>query len=261
MVKKVTKSDASAVDSVFGSAEVLPAAKPKSKKGDKERVPMGTPKTSFQAYIAMMLVVDALESIKDQYDQEFKQGEAYKHFHKTLCSTGQKPEAFEGFEGDATAQFQFRRKSSFKPEQTYGDSTLGEKLTEYNVPFEKEESVPERFVINPLILEDQSKLIELSKAIQKLGLDFQVIQKQQPVFKYVITDDAYAAVAKIKDNTDRLEILRALSTPAVAQPKLGGQDEKSVECLEKALDIIKANKILDLSLTVPKKKKSSYPKD
>lgn len=251
--KTAGMSDAQVIAAMMGKMSAAPSTKPKGSK-DRDRHEMDA---GFETFIAVQLVSDAIEAIKDQQEKFYKHGKAMDVFGEYLSKYHSKPEAFDAFYRDATCQFQFRRKASIRPDQDFPLLTkpLVEVMVENAIPFEKKESVPERLIINPLILEDQAALAKLSRALMNANLGFDVIQKQEPVYKYTITDAAYKAVADIKDETVRIELLRALSTPACSQPKLGGMDETNDDCLDRCLQILRDQKILNTAKDLPKKKK------
>jgi len=251
--KTAGMTDEAVIAAMMGNLPTAPGgAKPKGK--DREKVQMDA---GFETFIALQLVSDSIDAVKEQQEKQYKHGVAMDEFYKFLNKYKSKPEAFDAFFKDATCQFQFRRKASIKPDAEFPalQKSLVEVLVENAIPFEKKESVPERLVINPLILEDQGALAKLSRALMNLDLGFQAIQKQEPVYKYTFTDAAFKAVAEVKDETTRQELMRAMSTPACSQPKLGGLDETDGNCLARALKILSDAKILETAKDLPKKKK------
>ena len=225
----------SAIASVFGAAAaVAPSPAKKGKKSDKPQVEMTE---EFEGYVALILVEKALEGVKKQLDKQFKDGEAFEHFDGELVASHRQPETFEGLCGRASAQFQFKKRSAgFNGE-------IAAMLDEQGIAYERSEKVPERFTINPQVLEDQVLLGKLAVAIKNMGVD--VIQKQSPVYSYQFNEETLAQVAKIKDDTVRSEILRAISSIAVAQAKIDGVDAKG-GALEAALEILQEKGILSV---------------
>lgn len=234
MATKTTQK-AKAIENVFGSAVATKGkAKSKKSKGDKPELEM---KEGFDTYVALILTEKALDGVKKQLEGQYKE-DAYEHFCTLIHETeGKKPESTVGVEGDATALFQFKKRGAgFNQE-------VADKLDENNIPYDKTEVVPERFIINPELLGDQKKLGELAQAIEKMGLDFDVIQKQQPTYKYNIDDETLKKISKIKDQDIRDELVKAVSSVAVSQAKIGGVDAKG-GALDAAIKILKENGIL-----------------
>ena len=87
----------------------------------------------------------------------------------------------------------------------------------------------------------QAMLEKLSKAILGLGLDYQVVEKQKPKFKYQFNETTIKQVSELKDPTERAEILRAISSIAVAQAKLDVEGN----VLDAALEILREEGILN----------------
>lgn len=236
MAKKPTKStETNATAAVFGTAAVIETPTSNSKKKDKPQVKMGTKKDSFKGYVSLILVEKALEGAKKQLEEQFKDRDAFEYFHDRVVKTGSQPSAMEGVEDCAVAQFQFKKRSAGF------DEAVAERLAKNNITCERVESIPERFVINPLLLQDQVMLEKLSKAILGLGLDYQVVEKQKPKFKYQFNDATIKQVSELKDPVERAEILRAISSIAVAQAKLDVEGN----VLDAALEILREEGILN----------------
>jgi hypothetical protein len=234
--KSAKAQEKAAIASVFGSAAAVDVPAKKGKKNDKPQIEMSE---EFEGYVALILVEKALEGVKKQLDKQFKDGEAFEHFDGELIASHKQPETFEGLCGRASAQFQFKKRSAgFNGE-------IAAMLDEQNIAYDRSEKVPERFTINPQVLEDQALLGKLAVAIKGMGVSYDVIQKQAPVYSYQFNEATLAQVAKIKDDTVRSEILRAISSIAVAQAKIDGADAKG-GALEAALEILQEKGILSI---------------
>lgn len=234
--KTVTNPGTDAIANVFGQAAVIETPKGGKAKKAKPIVAMGNSRNSFEGYVSLILVEKAIEGAKSTFEKQFKQVDAFDYFHNEVVKTGVQPSPFEGHEGVATAQFQFKKKPAGFNED------VANRLRQNNISFDRNEAIPERFVINPLLLQDQEKLAQLSIAIQKLGLDYQVVVKQEPSYKYQFNDTTVQQISKMKDPVERAEILRQISLIAVAQAQL----EVSGNVLNKALEIIREKNILDM---------------
>lgn len=249
-------SDAEAINALMNGVATVPSPKPKSSSANREVVEM-TDK-EFESYIALEMLADAVETVKEELDGRFKKGFAMDHHLENLVKTGAKPDAFDAIGGEAACQFQHRKRSAVKPTEDFPllQKKLVDVLNENNIPYERKESVSERLIINPEISDNQEILAKMARALLSADLGVQAIMKQEAVFKYSFTDATFAAIAKVKDPAIRKELFKAVSTPAISQQKLCGLE--GLDCLDKALEIIQKRKILDLAKVLPKKKKSSY---
>lgn len=236
VVKKSTKNkkeEKAAIADIFGSKAAVAPEPVATKKKDKDR-PKIEMSEEFESYVAIKLLKKAIEGAEKQLDKQFKDREAFEYFHQELVRTGSQPASFDGINNKATAQFQLKKRSA----GFSGD--IADQLGKLDIAFEKTEKIPERFTINPQLLEDQELLGKLAVAIKKMGVDYDVIQKQKPVYSYQISKETAAQVSKIKDNTIRAEIVRNIFSIAVAQPKI----DTEKDALEEALEILQENGIL-----------------
>jgi len=232
---KTKKAEKAAISEIFGAS--APAAKPAKKKG-KER-PQIEMSDEFEGYVAVKLLMKALEGVEKQLDRQFKDTEAFEHFHSELIRTQAQPATAEGVNGRATAQFQFKKRShGFSQE-------VAAQLDELEISYEKSEKIPERFTINPQVLEDQELLGKLAVAIKKMGVDYDVIQKQEPVYSYQISSETASQIAQLADKTISAELVRSVFSLAVAQAKIDGVDAKG-GALEAALEILQEKGILSI---------------
>lgn len=229
------KNDKKAIKEVFDDAAIM-MEEPKSKgeKGDYDYVQMGNGKDSLQGYVAILLVKKALEAQEERLSKRFKNVDAFTYFHKQVVKTGAQPAPVLGVEENASAQFQCRKKPNF-------DETVAKMLADAGVNCERAEQIPERFVINPVLLEDQVMMGKFAVAIQGLGLDYQVVVKQQPKYKFNVTEETYLQISKIKDSELRSRLLASISIIAVAQPQLATVDG---DVIAAALDILREKNIL-----------------
>jgi hypothetical protein len=239
--KPSKKAADAAVLSVFGQAPEK-ATTPETTKGGKERDqhPMGDDKNSFEGYVSLILIEKAIKGMKESMAGYFK-SKAFDIFSSLVAKTGTQPEAFEGTEGCAVAQFQFKKAATVTP-------ALADILTQNGVSHERTESVPECFIINPLLLKDQDMMRKLALAIQSvqesLGIDYNIIEKQKPVYKYHVTKKSIVEVSQIQDPKLRSELMQEITSIAVAQGQL--EVEKGEDVLQKAFEIVRKNGILNI---------------
>jgi len=234
---KTKKAEKAAISEIFGASAPV-AEKPKKKGKGKDR-PQIEMSEEFEGYVAVKLLIKALEGVEKQLDRQFKDTEAFEYFHSELIRTQSQPSTADGVNGRASAQFQFKKRS-------HGFSAdVAAQLDELEISYEKSEKIPERFTINPQVLEDQELLGKLAVAIKKMGVDYDVIQKQEPVYSYQIAAETAAQIAQIKDKTISAELVRSVFSLAVAQAKIDGVDAKG-GALESALEILQEKGILSI---------------
>lgn len=230
------KEEKAAISEIFGSNTPVVQPEKKGKGKDRPKIEMSE---EFEDYVAVKLLIKALEGVEKQLDRQFKDTEAFEYFHSELCRTQSQPSTAEGVHGRATAQFQFKKRGhGFSKE-------VADQLDGHQISYEKTEKIPERYTINPQILEDQELLGKLAVTIKNLGVDYDVIEKQEPVYSYQITSETASQIAKIKDNTIRAELIRSVFSLATAQAKLDGVDAKG-GALEAALEILQEKGILSI---------------
>ena len=210
MVKKI--SEAAAIKDVFGKAVV--AEKPK-KAEEHKVVEMGD---EVAHYVALAVASKTIKPLEDLIGGRIKQ-EATIMFLDTLIRTKTKPEAFTAVHGDSSIQIQFKAATSISAE-------VAERCQKSGVTLTTAEKVPERFVINPAIFADQEKLGKLAVALQGLGIA-DIIQKQESSVSYKVADSTFADIANLKDPVERAELMRAVSTLAIAQVALDGVQFKA----------------------------------
>jgi hypothetical protein len=208
-VKKVNRKEA--IAHVFGTATTATTTTKAKKSTASEEFSEG-----FQNYVALLIIEKAIGGVKKQLEGQYKE-EAYSLFIEEVAANERKPDSIKAEYEDATATFQFKKRS-----QGFSSAVV-EQLNEYDITYVSEETIPERYVINPEILDDQTKLGKLAEAIMSLNLGFDVIQKQNPQFKYNISSDTFKHIAKVKDPEVLAELVKAVSTVAVSHAKLSGE--------------------------------------
>ena len=243
VTKKTTKttSATSAINSIFGAAAAAPVEVKKGKGGDEPPVEMGE---NLAHLVACTLAIKSIEPIEETLQGELK-AEVFDMFMTRLSTSGQKPGSFHGAHGDSSVQFQFKAKASVPAD-------IAERLKKNGVAVETVEDVRECYIINPAIFQDQDKLGKLAIALQGLGFT-DVVQKQQGATTFKLTESSFADMAKIADATERAEMVRATSTIAIAQVKIGGEDAKTESASSKAFTRL-AGIIGSLKALIAKKK-------
>ena len=226
--KDVKKNEKDAIADVFGNATVTKAPEKPKKSKDREEVEMGE---SFDTFVFATVASNALKGVVEQLGEQFKTS-AFETFREKILATGIQPETFNGIRGEAQAAFEYRKRSAGLPAE------MAERFDKLGIPYDSTDEVPERFVINPEVLGNQELLGKLAMALKEVkdfaGID--IIQKQEASRKYQINDATIKAVVeKVKDKDEQSEILRSISTIAVARPKINGEDAKDESAVSKAL--------------------------
>jgi len=215
------KKDIKTLENIFGSAtEISAKAKPKSKRAEKKL------DIEFELYVALLILSKAIEGVMGNREESFKK-KAGEVFTEDVSKNGRKPDNFDGVSGKASAVFQYKKRG-------FGfSSKIAEILDKNNIPYEKEEKIAEHFIVNPEVLADQEKMLEVAKAIEKLDMPFQVILKQKAEYKYQFTDETFAAIAALQDEALRETLTKDIATIAISSPKLD-----SANAVEEALSIV-----------------------
>jgi len=238
--KKPTAAEtAAAIAEMFEEAAPTPRKK-KTAATDRDVIEV----ENLQVLAATKRVIAAMESI---YDDEYDSAKAVlmDHFMDQLVHTGQKPVSINAECGESSATIVFVASAHAKP-------TTAELMEANDVPFERRESIPARLVINPAIVDDQELLGKLANALKTLD-EFQgmkIIQRQDAVWKVGVTDDSFAAVAKIKDDATRAKIFQDISGMQLKKPCFNAENS-----LQAAVDYLREKGLVDLEEKAAKKGK------
>lgn len=233
MAKKLSKV-VPVVDGLdmFKNAKIAPVSvKTTSAKADRDLIPVA----GLKVAAACAEVTKALKGHLETYKSKCK-AIAEETFKKMFEHSGAKPKSIDGFDDKATTQFVFGN-----------SSTIPEKIVAlmetHSVFFDKNEKevVPERFVINPAIT-DQDMLRKIGEAIGKLNLGVDVILFQEASYKPKVTDQTYVDLAKVKDQAVRDEIYSSISTCSFKDPKF---DDTS-DSLQHAFDFLQSMGLVDI---------------
>ena len=199
---------------------------------------------NLQVLAATKCVIAAMEGI---YEDEYEDAKAVcmDHFMNQLVTTGQKPVSVNAECGESSATIVFVASAHAKP-------TTADLMEQNTVPFERRESIPSRLVINPAIVDDQELLGKLAIALKNLEefKGMKVVQRQDAVWKVSVTDESFAAVAKIKDDATRAKIFQDISGMQLKKPMFN--DENS---LQAAVDFLSEKGLVNLEAKAKKGKK------
>jgi len=214
-----------------GAPTIAPTKKASSSTKDRAIVQF----KGFDLLAAAGIVNKALEDVKKQMMAAVKEL-ATDYLVSQMLEIKTKPDSFTGKGELATGLVSLRKRGSHlrvAPE-------AAEELLAKGVPMDILESVPERLVINPEILEDQGCLKALAEAIKGNPLleSKVVIMKQEAEKHYAVNDDTIPTLARTaKDEAEIRDVIGKLSSVSVSRFVIG-DDKDSVVQKKKALEIL-----------------------
>jgi hypothetical protein len=187
------------------NAKALAPAAKSTAKGTKHTVEM----SGLEAYAQIDALIKALEGQKKTMGAEIN-AEALEEFMR-LGANGVRPDSFTGFEGNATASVELRKRSTA--------SVLTEdevkELTKLGIPVETVTLQNELFGINPAYVEDMKLLTKVETALAGIvPEDF--FFKQEKISKQVVSDESLVTAFAKKAGS---AVIRMLTTSAL-KPKL-----------------------------------------
>lgn len=231
-----TATVTSAMD-LFGEAPTI--APKKARASSKERAIVEF--EGFDLLAALGIVEKAIESVKKQTMAEIKEL-ATDYLVSQMLEIKTKPDSFTARGELATGLVSLRKRGS----HLRVADEAAEALLAKGVPMEVIESVPERLVINPEILEDQESLAALAEAIKgnpKLEGKV-VVMKQQGETHYAVNDDTIPTLARTAKNEAEIrDVIGKLSSVSVSRFIIGDDKDSSVQ-KKLALEILFGKGIL-----------------
>jgi hypothetical protein len=223
-----------AVESASALFEGAPTIAPKkASASSKERAIVEF--EGFDLLAALGIVEKAIESVKKQTMAAIKEL-ATDYLVSQMLEIKTKPDSFTARGDLATGLVSLRKRGS----HLRVADEAAEALLAKGVPMEVIESVPERLVINPEILEDQECLQALAEAIKgHPTLESKtVIMKQQGETHYAVNDDTLPTLARTaQSETEIRDVIGKLSSVSVSRFVIGDDKDSSVQ-KKKALEIL-----------------------
>jgi len=220
----------SAMD-MFGQAPTI--APKKAKASSKVRAIVQF--KGFDLLAAAGIVEKALEDVKKQMMAAIKEL-ATDYLVSQMLEIKTKPDSFTARGELASGLVSLRKRGSHL--RVAPDAA--EALLEKGVPMDILESVPERLVINPEILEDQECLQALAEAIKgnpKLESKV-VIMKQEAEKHYAVSEDTIPTLARTAPDEDFIRnFIGKLSSVSVSRFIMDGEKDSVVQ-KKKALEIL-----------------------
>jgi len=224
---------------LFGEIPTAPTTKKKTSKAKKDREVIQF--KEFDVCCSLGLMIKAMESLFKQKIAAAKDF-AVDTFVKKMLKDGIKPDSFTARGELGTALVSLRKRGG----HLKVDDETAEKLIAQGIHMEVIESVPERLIINPEILEDQEAIQAVAEAIKthpKLK-DKVVVMQQKAEKHYAVSEMTIPQLAiKATDEAQIREVIGKLSVVSVGRFVIEGCADSS-EQKKKAMEILFGKEIL-----------------
>ena len=214
------------MNNLFDNAKVAPTAKKNGKKADKVEVKIDGLHTVAALDAAEKAIKGLKESLRGTIDAQI-----LDYFVNASAETKRQPENFRGYEENASASCELKKRSTRSPLNEVEVKILSEN----NVPFEEVTDRAETFIINPKYVSDDKLMMRVGMTLGKIpGMPPDFIQKQEAVRSTVVSEESLPAV--FSGPTDKVaELLRIVGVIAL-KPKL---DETNLpEIMELIRDLV-----------------------
>lgn len=191
---------------MFANAKSIGADKPKGKKKNVDAVQT----EGLHLYAALKAVSKNVEAQIAVVETELK-NEMMEHFIEEGMKIGRKPESYTGVEDGSEGSMQIRTRvstSALSPEAIKLFKT-------HNIPTTENVAREEAFIINPAYTNDMDMLAKVEKALSKLNLPADFIQKQEKSYKTVVDDSSIDAICNLKDEATVAALLPMATTLAI----------------------------------------------
>jgi len=207
---------------LFGvAAKAAPVSKPKGSGGGS-----GRDEISFGADLdrlaAFKVLIDALEGPAKQLQEQLRL-KGYEVYADRAHAAGSHPSSFLATGDVATASVEMRRRGSNMP---INDLEVKEELAKLGIPLQENVKVPERFVFNAELLQDEKIRNAISQAFGShpalAPIADQLIQKQDKEFNWVTTEMTLEVAAQKLTEDDYARLVPYLSTLAIGKFHLNG---------------------------------------
>jgi hypothetical protein len=232
MIQELKKQRRKVMSNLFAQAAVVKEEKITKKKGEKERVEIGT---DLDMVAGIKAFQDQLKGVYDVYYQKVTE-KMREHFVDEAVKTGRRPDSFRGIGGFSEASCELRTRS----ERSALSPAEVAVLTDNKIPVDKVsivEEIPERFFFNPdLILSEllTQKISEALEGIPELK-GRTIIMKQEkraPEYKMVVAEGSFDEIAKIKDKEVVGQLMEIIGTTAI-KPSYKGSLDTIIDILRK----------------------------
>lgn len=242
MATKKTKAVSTPASGGWASLTQNAGTAPVPEKKDsavKERDEIVTP--GLRKVAAIDTVMDALAGLLGAPKQVCKDMAAL-HFEDRLVITGKKPESIDGREGSSHCTYVMGSSSSIKDE-------IETAMDQHNVAYDTIEGLPERWVINPNIV-DQDILDKVANALIALNLGVEIVQRQPATGSQIkITPETFRTLAQVKNPDIRSRIFKAVSQVSLKTPVF----DDTPDALQHAVDFLRDEGMLKVEAKVDAK--------
>ena len=205
----------------FLNTEVAPVAKKNGKKAEKVEVKIDGLRTVAALDAAEKAIKGLKESLRSSVDAQI-----VDYFVNASALTKRQPENFRGYEDDASASCELRKRSTRSPLNEVEVKILSEN----NISVEEVVDRAETFIINPKYVTDEKLMNRVGMTLGKIpGMPADFIQKQEAKKTTVVSENALPEVfAKPSDKI--AELLRIVGVIAL-KPTLANTDLAEVMSL------------------------------
>ena len=195
---------------MFKNAPVVSGSTDKGKKKTADEVVTA----KIEVFAALKTVIKSVEAEAAKVETSIKESIRARMI-EVGCEKKARPENYKGVDGDSSASLQMRNRSS----ASALSSEERDVLDEFGIPYVKEVSVHETFIINPEYAGDMEMLSKISDALAGLNLPADFFMKQEEKVKYITNEESVEAVFQMDE--DDAEILLPIVTTTSITPKLG----------------------------------------
>jgi hypothetical protein len=220
------------MSNLFAQATVVKEEKITKKKGEKERVEIGT---DLDMVAGIKAFQDQLKGVYEVYYQKVTE-KMREHFVDEAVKTGRRPESFRGIGAVSEASCELRTRSTTSALSPAEVAVLKDNnISVDKVPVVEE--IPERFFFNPALILDDKLAQKISDALESIPelKGKEIIMRQEaraPEFKMVVAEGSFDSVAQIKDVAVVKQLMEIIGTTAI-KPSYKGSLNIIVEILKK----------------------------
>lgn len=201
--------------------------------GKKEKTRKQTEMENLELLAALQVIKKAIEEEADLLQAQIR-NKAIEEFIEVMKSSGKKPESFLAVEGLAQANCEIRKRGS----NLAVSAEVAEKLSAQGIELEKKVKIPERFVFNPELTQEQLMVVGEVLASNAKTKNLQVVARQPEEYYYATTDTTLDQISQQNENFIR-ETLESCAVFSVGKFKLDCVDPKG-----KAIEIAKKKGVL-----------------
>jgi hypothetical protein len=196
---------------LFGSAAVISAPAPTSKKPKAEKVAL----TGMERFSAIKAAIKSLEALAAVEEAGLK-GQMLTHFIDKATESKKRPDNFKGVEGAAEGSCQLKGRSSAS-KLTDDEKVI---LGKHEIGFDRVVKTPEAFIINPAYTHDMAIHAKVEEALANVDLPEDFLMKQEEVSIDIATEESMDAV--FKKTAEEMELLLPLVSTMSITPKIEG---------------------------------------